>query len=970
MRSRIAQAWNWCRSYHCIILFLACLGFPWPAISQTVPDGSIRGIIRDQQSAILPGVTVNATSATVPGIHVATTDSTGLYRLTNLPPGEYTITVTLANFAPFIRDHVVARAGLNIGLDVVLQVGQVEDAVHVVADTPLLESKSATTAVNISGEFQRNLPMSPRRNWSDALLVTPGVVSADETVGGLTQNYYVHGSNYSSHVFQVDGADVGSATIGQAFYIALNPDLIADVQIKTAGVDASAPLGTGAVLNVATRSGTNTFSGAATEVFQSTRWNNSNVPGGTSPKVGLAQPDLSLGGPILRDRLWFFGAFRRTDAVAGVARTPSQISALSALDPAFTAYDLTNKANLYFLKLNATATSAHHLSGFYQSDFVRTDSGGAQDAVPSTSQLGGRAVAGRVLSTWGTALTSELGVSYNDKTFETPEFGASGPSQQVYRSVAVSGGRWQGNDLVGRIGAPSTVWTSQPAQKATASFDTTYYTQSAIGRHELKSGVLLQPRLLNESNVHYVNGGAALEQLVLANANDPSAGVVPFRRSAWPESTPQYRSMGSDLAFYAQDTWTLERLTTTFGVRVDRVKYKDTIFDVTTQSSVDVGPRVGINYALGRNGRSVARFTWSRVPDRVAGAAFAGTVTATETRYYDLNLDGTFETVDVIPGSSSLSPSRLFDANLHQPYVNELTAGYRQQFRGQVTVDVGVVRRLLKERFAMVDTNGIYEGNVFKGYRDESQNEIYRATNNIWNWPIYTALELTATKRTAWIELIGSYTRQWQHLAGTWQPNDPASFIQPAAFPNDRQLGLPSGSSLSSPTEANSYSSFKLDRFVSSPWRDHLVRLGASAHAPWGLSIAVNYTYQSGPWSGPILMRLVAADPALGPSTIVLSNGRVAQNPLATVLRFAYATRGDGQFQLHDYHVLNLRLTKEVAMGGRRRLAVMADVYNATNNAADQGLISQGNVLGSANFGVGSNRQVPRGAQLSVRFIF
>src|SRR5581483_763765 len=320
--------------------------------------------------------------------------------------------------------------------------------------------------------------------------------------------------------------------------------------------------------------------------------------------------------------------------------------------------------------------------------------------------------------------------------------------------------------------------------------------------------------------------------------------------------------------------------------------------------------------------------------------------------------------------TSTLNPARVFDSNLHQPYVNELTFGYRQQFTGGLTVDAGLVRRLMRDRFTMEEVNGIYDGNVFKGYRDETQNAVYRLTNNVWNWPVYDALEFTVTKRTSRLELIGSFTRQWQHLAGTWVPNDPASFIQPSAFPDDRGIGNPSGS-LTSTSQANSLSgsALALSGNISSPWQDHVIRSGATFTGPWGLGISANYTYQSGPWSGPIVKNLAAADPTFGPSTVKLSTGRSVPNPLATVVRFAYPTRSDGQFHLDGLHMLNFRFLKSIDIS-QRKLTVTMDIFNVTNHGADQGLISGANVLGSANYGIGQNRQLPRGAQIGARFAF
>src|SRR5207247_1670206 len=155
---------------------------------------------------------------------------------------------------------------------------------------------------------------------------------------------------------------------------------------------------------------------------------------------------------------------------------------------------------------------------------------------------------------------------------------------------------------------------------------------------------------------------------------------------------------------------------------------------------------------------------------------------------YDLNRDGVFETTFVTPTSTAVNPNRIFDPDYHQPFVDEWTVGYRRQLPGQATLDVGFIHRDYRDRIALVEQNGIYDGNVFKGYRNESLNDIFLLTTNQWNYPVYKALELLASKQNQRFQILGSFTRSFNHLEGTWQPNDPASFIQPNAFPIDRGL--------------------------------------------------------------------------------------------------------------------------------------------------------------------------------------
>jgi hypothetical protein len=283
-------------------------------------------------------------------------------------------------------------------------------------------------------------------------------------------------------------------------------------------------------------------------------------------------------------------------------------------------------------------------------------------------------------------------------------------------------------------------------------------------------------------------------------------------------------------------------------------------------------------------------------------------------------------------------------------------------------VDVSFVHRDYRERPARVEMNRIIEDGVFKGYRNEAQNDIWFVTNNIWNTQVYQGLEITVAKRTQSLNLISGYTRGWQELEGTWIPGDPASFIQPEAFPNDKGIGTIRGN------EENSLSGTDMTRSPS--WQKHAFRLGGAYTGPWHLLLASNLTVLSGPYGGPIVNRIAAPDPRFGPSTVTLSNGRVVSNPLATTIRFAFPTRGEGQIKAPNLILWNIRAGRDFVFGARR-LSVAFDVVNVTNRAADQQFQSGGNQLYSPNYAIapdgsfrGQTRQAPRSGQLSVRFLF
>src|SRR5207302_7313156 len=183
----------------------------------------------------------------------------------------------------------------------------------------------------------------------------------------------------------------------------------------------------------------------------------------------------------------------------------------------------------------------------------------------------------------------------------------------------------------------------------------------------------------------------------------------------------------------------------------------------------------------------------------------------------------------------------------------------------------------------------------------------------IWNYPVYKAFELLVTQQSRQFQVLGSFTRSWSHLAGTWQPGDPAAFIQPSAFPFDRGLG--------SNDNRSAASNNGLSTSAGDPgWTPEILRLAVVYHAPWNVLAAVNYSRQAGLSSGPILARIAAADPQFGPPTVTLSNGRVVSNPLATTNRFAFPTRSDGQYQLPALNIVNLRVGRQFQLAGGRRL--------------------------------------------------
>ena len=280
-------------------------------LSAQTGDGSLRGSVKDEQGALLPGVTVTASSPALLRPVTSVTDASGYYRLLNLPPGTYALSAELQGFATVRREGLIMRAGLTLTVDVDLKIGSVSETVTVSGESPMIETNRPTSVINIEGELLRAAPITSRRLFSDALDLAPGIGSRNVDDGVGRRAYYFRGSHIYAHAFQLEGAPASAYIDSAAHSMGMGGDTVQDVEIKLGGADASTPLSTGVVMNIVTPRGQNQFKGSASYTFQPMDWNSDNTKGGAAPgglptSQSVNQWDLSLGGRIVRDKVWFF----------------------------------------------------------------------------------------------------------------------------------------------------------------------------------------------------------------------------------------------------------------------------------------------------------------------------------------------------------------------------------------------------------------------------------------------------------------------------------------------------------------------------------------------------------------------------------------------------------------------------------------------------------------------------------------
>jgi hypothetical protein len=942
------------RLWRVLLVFIAGFACAAPAFSQTT--GVLKGRVTDPQNAAVPGATVTVSSPELQGLREAVTDAAGDYVVLGLPPGTYALAVELAGFQKFVQPGLLLRAGQTLIINVPLKVGDVSEAVTVSgrADTPIIDVENPELHFNVSGEFLRQLPLGSRQQWDQLWQLIPGVVtSARSGDGDIEAN--IHGASERSNVMKVDGFDMGNAFTNQHWTTQFSTEAIQDVSIKTAGLDASTPLGRGGFLNIVTKSGGNEMHGSGAMFFQPRRWNGNNIPGGRSLDQEFYQPDASIGGPILRDRTWYFASYRRVYTDEGVPRTAAVLQ--SFVDNGFEVpdYDKLFRNNRFFGKATHKAGSGSTLTFTYLDDRGMTfnsdsrDQGTRESTIdiatggPQAQVAWNHVIGGRFLLTAQYGYRRILSNVY-------PGGGETSPAFVRYARTTLSGGVPVGQDTLLFYGnrAGQAIWSNGVRDHHELTADASYLIRRGGGRHMLQAGLQYKPRsrAFSES-ITPANGPALIEEVRVVGPNG-SVTYVPFHRLTRDPATVGSSNITYALrGVYVQDKWQpTAGLSITLGLRYDRQQTSDTL-DIWGIDSGSFNPRLGAAYALSDNSRDVLRASWGRMNDllytQIAPSA-GGNAVASRIDEYDVNLDGTFETVRTVPAvlARTVPPEdRLLDPDLATPISDELHVGYTRQLPGRVSVDVAYVNKVFKHEIGSRDTNIIYENNRFVGYRNPAFNAIPITTNLDNSKRKYHALEFSVIRNIGarW-SAFANYTYQKMTEIGEWAIDDPNRYLHPGDW-------------------------FEHDKLA----RPHVLRLNGSYRAPWGIQSAVIYSLTSGNYAfAPVTTTLPAPDSAFGPSTVILPNGRAVSNPLATTTRFV-GPRGDNTLQGPTVHRLNLRFGKQVRMPGAGSLDVNVDLFNVTNNGARLFFRSTNNT--SPLFGqFSSSTQAPRAGQVSVVYRF
>jgi hypothetical protein len=313
-------------------LLLCLLLLPGIAAAQTQTTGAIAGRVTDSSGAVITNGSVVLISRATGTQTNSVTDSTGNYRFNLLPPGAYQLRFSAQGFKTSVPADLAVTVTETSVVNLSLAPGEQQETVEVSAQAELLQAENATLGTTVEGTTIQSLPLT-ERNYTQILTLSPGVaggVNDASQIGRGTTDNYVNGASNISNSFIMDGVDVnnfgsgrGGDFLQQGGIPIPNPDAIEEFKIQTTMYDAGFGRDAGANVEVVTKSGSNKFHGAVWEFFRNDIFNANNFflneEGDPRPAMKQNQFGGAIGGPIWKDRLFFFGSYQGTRQVNGLS---------------------------------------------------------------------------------------------------------------------------------------------------------------------------------------------------------------------------------------------------------------------------------------------------------------------------------------------------------------------------------------------------------------------------------------------------------------------------------------------------------------------------------------------------------------------------------------------------------------------------------------------------------------------------
>lgn len=920
------------------IMILAALLAAASLAAAQETTGTIAGQVIDSQGLAVPGVAVTVTGAQ--GTKTVTSDAEGRFAVPFLTPGRYTVRAELQGFKAVEQSNVTVALGQSVQLPITMSVGGVTETVQVVGAPDVVNTRTTTTGANISSELLERVPVG--RTIASTLYLAPGV-SSSGTAGeanpsiaggsGLDNQYVIDGVNVTNQGYGALGSySIVFGSLGNATPF----DFMQEVQVKTGGYEAEFGQSTGGVVNVITKSGSNNISGSAFAYTRPTGlesdWRQFQSINGSVQTVAANAYDAGIEGgfPIVKDRLFFFGAFDPgRDVRTFNAPTGFPLESLGDVDRI-------RENKTYSVKATWQPSHLHRIDASFFGDPSTGDNGPQRMAallVTDTSSFssldyGGHNQTVRYNGVLGTNwLVEGTYARALNRIIELPSQDTWRVTDQTVTPTLITGG-------IGFYEAGNRSLNNQWAIKSTNIFND----------HQLRYGFQFDD--VDYSQVNQRTGPTFLAPDGRQTATGAQITVLsdPVFGKIWRVTRANFNSGRSTdqkyYTFFVQDSWRVnDRLTINPGVRYEQEKLAGSIItDFTLKNNW--APRLGVTYNPAGDERTKIYGSYgmyyARIPNDLAARALSADDSTSRADYFDANLtrpipDGVLAgdvtnhfvlqgvSADTIDPDAKLSFTNEYIAGVEHEVMPNTSVGARYTYRniGRVLEDVANAPMVAYE----LGVPGL--SSVEYILTNPSSSTPILSTAEFlgahFDDPVhkYQAVELTLNRRLAnnW-SALASY--RWSRLRGNFE----------GFYRDDNGQSDPGITSLYDfPTNDPSYTSIGVPefgyrgdiRFLGDPNgilpldRPHQFKLFGHYEFPMGLGLGLGLNLSSGAPLTPL-----AANPNYA------NGGEIPEGARGSGFQTIDGFKTRTPFQKD----LSFQAAYRVRFGGDRNLTLLADVFN------------------------------------------
>jgi hypothetical protein len=910
-----------------VLLFctaVTLLGAPMLASAQRT-TGDLRGVITDQSGAVLPGVTVTIRGRNIPGAPTTVTSEAGIYRFPNLPPGVYDITAELTGFTTSVQTGIQVALGMTVELDVQMKLSTQAETVTVVAESPVVDSTSTQVATNYNREWVENAPVR-RFTFFDLINAAPGVSPATST-SSRSQSF---GSATNENMYLLDGTDFTAPLTGAAWPWP-NTDAIEEVQVLSLGAPADYGNLAGAVFNVVTRQGSNTFHGDGNFYFQHQNLTARNTDDDEDDGLPYNRDEFTdatvqLGGPVIKDKFWFFGSYqyqKDSDSQPGT-------------EPEFPAQ---SSAKRYFYKLNYQVNDDHRVQFQVHDDYYKIPQRATANDAPSSVSIetGHNPSPGLV---WTSVLNPTTVVEARYSGFYGKDHGDplnGGP--RVAR-------RYLDQDT-GEITGGIYIWYDGKSEKTAFSGKLTKFADNFMGgNHDFKLGVQYNSGLgeytYGPNDYIYTYGGI------------PDSGFtqLPYTQGG------RMRALG----VFADDTFQIGRATLNLGLRYDDSKayfveqdFLDASGNPTGQKSAEVdevfrwrvlSPRLGVTFKVNETGSALIKGHYGRYYRGIVTAEFDNTTPSITPRYA---FSGLYSPSGVPLGlelDSDISQLTV-DPDLKNPYTDQFIVAWEQQVGPTVGFSINYVHKRSERQTAFNDVRGNYRLVPFSPPAGVNVTQVYQLTSGLDS----RLFQLVNDDRM-FARYNGLAFEVKKRMSNRWQANFGVTFSKSTG-----RLGSSSARSTPLTTQTSTAGIFgqNPNDYINSEGRlqsdrPMVLKTQFVYQLPWNMTTSANFQSQTGK---PII------EEGRIPSS--LTNVPGTNRAVANVV--------DGELRTHHWTTLDARIEKAFRIGGSpAEVAVFGDFLNLFNSDANESVLDRR--PGNINYLVPSRFILPRRLMIGAKARF